>query len=150
MNSRETISEVSRTKEHSFPRRLRGRKIINLCEKVSGRRQLTFPMHPQQGTRSRCFPFGERLTLQEPGCGTFVAGFTSNVMISPWVRGREPTSDISLKFVTCHANFSTPCSQSQRQKITDVSTCTCRSPFYVRFLTLSQRWNYLLSPTECT
>ena len=38
------------------------------------------------------------------------AEFTSNVVIYPWVRGREPSSNVFLQFVACEVVSSFECS----------------------------------------
>ena len=74
---------------------------MSFYERVCARQELTFPVDPQEGTRSRCFPFRERVALKEPCCCTAVPQSEGVIVIFPWIRGREPSSNISPQLVTC-------------------------------------------------
>ena len=63
----------------------------------------TFPVYPEQRTRSRCFPFQERAAVDEPRPGLVVPRFATDVVIFPWIRGSQPTSNLTQQLVTCQS-----------------------------------------------
>ena len=44
----------------------------SVCDGVSAGRRLTFTVYPKEGTWSRCLPFRERVTINEPRSRLFL------------------------------------------------------------------------------
>ena len=61
----------------------------------------TFPVYPEQRTRSRCFPFGQRAAVNEPRPSLAMSRFATDVVIFPWIWGSQPTSNLTQQLVTC-------------------------------------------------
>jgi len=81
---------------------------MSLYERVCARQELTFPVDPQEGARSRCFPFRERVPLNKPRRCAVVPQSEGVIVIFPWIRGREPSSNISPQLVTCQTVSALP------------------------------------------
>jgi hypothetical protein len=58
-------------------------------------------MDPQKGIRFGCFPLPERVALKKPRPSPMLPQLAGDVVILPWIRGGEPTLNISPQFVTC-------------------------------------------------
>ena len=61
-------------------------------------------MDPEERAWARFFPFSECHAIKEPRPGIFVSRFAGDVVIFPWIRGREPFSNITPQLVTCQTN----------------------------------------------
>ena len=59
----------------------------------------TKTIDPEQTTRG--FPLSKNVTLSKPLGGATVMRLTSNVVIRPWIRRRQPTPNVVLQLVAC-------------------------------------------------
>jgi len=62
---------------------------------------LTFPMDPEERTRSRFLPFRERRAINKPRPSLAMSQFSGDVIIFRWIRGREPFLNITQQLGTC-------------------------------------------------
>jgi hypothetical protein len=65
-------------------------------------------MYPEEGTWSRFLPFRKRGAVNEPCPGFAVLRFAGDVVIFPWIRRREPSSNIDPQHVTCQIVSAVP------------------------------------------
>jgi hypothetical protein len=68
----------------------------------SNGQQRTFSMDPKKMTLLGRLPIRERFAVEKPRRCPRVPQFADLVLVLPWIRWREPTSNLFCQFVTCH------------------------------------------------
>src|SRR6266702_2527016 len=66
---------------------IRSDQYLGGCERTDER---TFPVDPQQGCGRLGFPFHEKTSLEEPCRRPFVLSAARDILVSGWVRRRQP------------------------------------------------------------
>jgi hypothetical protein len=85
------IQSGSHAPKNAFPRSRYG--VISQSH-GEGKRHVTFPVNPQERTRS--LPFLVDVALNEPCGRSMVLDITYSVVIDRWIRGKKPPLSILL------------------------------------------------------
>jgi hypothetical protein len=84
-----------------FPAPATKKELYQFRKSESTEREQTFSVDPEEGTFSRCSPFRELVTIDEPRPSFSVPRIESEVVIFPRVWRGEPSSNIFQQLLTC-------------------------------------------------
>ena len=70
--------------------------------------------------RTSRFPYIEYIAFSKPRGRATVMGLASNIVVYPWIRGRQPTANVLLQLVTYKV---VSVYTQEHEEVTNVRTC---------------------------
>src|SRR6266702_1283559 len=114
-------------------------------KEVQGTEGRTFPVDPQQRYGGLVLPFHEHTSLEEPRCRPLMLSVVRDILISGWIRRRQPRSVVSPCLSPC-SGISAPTTKSSGLKnygrlASSISSTVCCTKAFVS-LPSSRIWAY--------